>query len=103
MSEPSIPQPPRRPPPLPDGPSEVPSRRKSVWSIVLAVMFGLVLLAGLAFLAAPFGPVILVVGVGLLVLLAVTFTHYIFWGYWIGDSIRREVEEEEERKKQQKL
>jgi hypothetical protein len=55
----------------------------------MAAMFGL------AFLASALGPVVLAIGGIVFVLAAIAAGHYLLWGYWLGDSIRREVEEEE--------
>jgi FtsH-binding integral membrane protein len=69
--------------------------RSSPWSIIMAGVTGLIVFAGLTLLAAPLVGVAL--GVAMIVggICVVAFLHYIVWGYWLGDSIRREVEEEE--------
>lgn len=61
----------------------------------MAGVTGLFCFAGLTLLAAPLVGVAL--GVAMIVggICVVAFLHYIVWGYWLGDSIRREVEEEE--------
>ena len=70
-------------------------QRGSSWSIVMAGVIGVFCFGGLTLLAAPLVGVAL--GVAMVVggICVVAFLHYIVWGYWLGDSIRREVEEEE--------
>ncbi len=71
------------------------SYRSSPWSIVLAGITGLVLFVGFIFLAAPLGGIVLGVGVILGGIFVIAFLHYLLWGYWLGNSIREEVEAEE--------
>ncbi len=80
---------------LPQRPTFEPKPRGSSWSIVMAGVTGLICFAGVTLLAAPLVGVAL--GVAMVVggICVVAFLHYIVWGYWLGDSIRREVEEEE--------
>jgi predicted RND superfamily exporter protein len=84
----------RPPPPKPTPPSaEKP--RGSIWTVILAFVFGVVMFLGLAVVAGPFMPVVLAIGGILLIVMGVAAGHYLLWGYWLSDSIRREVEEEE--------
>jgi hypothetical protein len=69
--------------------------RGSVWSIVLAGVVGMTFFIGAIFLFSAFGMVVLGIGVVVGGICVVAFFHYLVWGYWLGDSIRREVEEEE--------
>jgi hypothetical protein len=84
-----------RPPPMPLRPSFPEKRPRSIWSVVMALLFGFALFIGLAFLASALGPVVLAIGGIVFVLVVFAAGHYLLWGYWLGDSIRREVEEEE--------
>ncbi len=84
-------------PSLPPRPPHTEKPRGSIWVVLLALMFGLAMFIGLVFLAGALGPVVLGIGGIVLILLAVTAGHYLLWGYWLSDSIRREVEEEERR------
>ena len=92
--------PPRQPPPIPTRPAP-PAASKSLWTIVLALLVGMAMFVGLVFLTGPVGPVVLAVGGGVFLLLLAAGAHYLVWGYWLGDSIRREVEQEELDKIQQ--
>jgi hypothetical protein len=80
---------------LPQRPTFDTKPRKSPWSIIMAVVAGVILFAGLTLLAAPLVGVAL--GVAMIVggISVMAFLHYLVWGYWLGDAIRREVEEEE--------
>ncbi len=84
--------------------SEVDSERprKSIWSVLIAGLVSLLLFVGLTLLAAPvFGVMLCVIAVfGLFCTVAIG--HYVFWGHWLGDAIRREVEEEEAREAAEK-
>jgi len=66
----------------------------------MASVFGLICFVGLTLIAAPLAGVTL--GVAMIVggICVVAFLHYVVWGYWLGDSIRREVEEEEREERQ---
>jgi uncharacterized oligopeptide transporter (OPT) family protein len=84
---------------MPQRPESAPQSEKpgkSIWSVLIAGMVSLLLFIGLTLLAAPvFGVMLCVIAViGLFCTVAIG--HYIFWGHWLGDAIRREVEEEEE-------
>ncbi len=72
---------------------------KSIWSVLIAGLVSLLLFVGLTLLAAPvFGVMLCVIAViGLFC--TVAMGHYIFWGRWLGDAIRREVEEEEQHRR----
>jgi hypothetical protein len=86
-------------PPLRPVPPEKP--RGSLWAVLLALMFGLAMFIGLVFLAGALGPIVAAIGGLVLILLAVSAGHYLLWGYWLSDSIRREVEEEDQRQSQE--
>ncbi len=88
-------------PAIPRRPSEAKPRR-SAWSIVLAGFFAVLLFGGICLLSAPLVGV--AIGAAMIVggLCLVAFLHYIVWGYWLGDAIRREVEEEEEEERADK-
>ena len=79
---------PRRPDPTP---------KPGAWiSIFLAGVAGLALFAGLFLLMLQFGGplavvAVLVFGLGGLIALF----HYLVWGWWLGRTIREEVEAEE--------
>ena len=93
-------QPPRKASPIPQRPESTPESQKpskSIWSVLIAGIVSLLLFVGLTLLAAPvFGVMLCVIAViGLFCTVAIG--HYIFWGHWLGDAIRREVEEEEAR------
>ncbi|MCC7083715.1 MAG: hypothetical protein IT427_01765 [Pirellulales bacterium] len=79
--------------PLPERP------RSSLWATFVAIAFGLAMFLGLVALAGALGPIVIAIGGSLLVLIAIAVGHYFLWGYWLGDSIRREVEEEEAKKR----
>jgi hypothetical protein len=74
-----------------------PAPRPGAWiSILLAGVVGLVLFAGLFLLMLQIGGplavvAVLVFGLGGLVALF----HYVVWGWWLGRTIREEVEREE--------
>jgi Na+-transporting methylmalonyl-CoA/oxaloacetate decarboxylase gamma subunit len=72
--------------------------RGSMWSIVAAGVFGLILFLGFLPLAGAAMYVALGAGVVFVVLSCVAALHYFVWGRWLGDAIRREVEEEEREK-----
>lgn len=85
----------QRPPvPIPPRPTDEKKPRSGTLAIVLASIAGLIVFAGLFVLLAQIA-IALMIGLVLLLLLAAF--HYLVWGHWVGDSIRREVEEEEER------
>ena len=77
----------------PRGPSK---KRRSLLSLLLAALLLILTLAGLSLLTLSFAPlfgplaVLIVLAIGGLVVL-----HYLVWGWWLGDAIRREVEAEE--------
>jgi hypothetical protein len=85
-----------RPPPRPDRPAPPEKPRGSIWTVILAFAFGIAMFLGLAVVAGPFMPVVLAIGGILLIVMGVAAGHYLLWGYWLSDSIRREVEEEEQ-------
>jgi Na+-transporting methylmalonyl-CoA/oxaloacetate decarboxylase gamma subunit len=72
--------------------------RGSMWSIVAAAVFGFILFLGFLPLAGAAMYVALGAGVVFVVLSGVAAFHYFVWGRWLGDAIRREVEEEEREK-----
>ena len=78
---------------VPRRPSEPAKPRGGPLALILAGMLALVVFAGLFVLLAQIA-VALVAGF-VLILLAAAF-HYLVWGRWIGESIRREVEAEDE-------
>ena len=86
------------PPPLPKRPEPPPRPRASFVAVAVACMFALALFVGLVLLAGVLGPIVLAAGGLLLLILLVTGAHYLIWGYWLSDSIHREVEEEQRRK-----
>ena len=79
---------PRRPDPTP---------RPGAWiSILLAGVVGLALCAGLFLLMLQFGGPLAVVAVLVFGLGGViALFHYLVWGWWLGRTIREEVEAEE--------
>jgi hypothetical protein len=80
---------------MPRRPPEVERSRGSLWSVLLAGLVGLGFFAGLCFILWP----LLGVGLGIAIVVGlfclVAMGHYLLWGRWLGDTIRREVEEEE--------
>jgi len=75
-----------------------PKKPRSPWSIVAALVFGFILFLGFLPLAGAAMYVALGAGVVFVVLSGVAAFHYFVWGRWLGDAIRREVEEEEREK-----
>ena len=77
-------------------PPEPPPARKSWLSIVLASVVGVLLFVALLLLTA--GAAVAVAGAVIVGLLACGFAafHYLVWGWWLGDMIRREAEEDQE-------
>jgi hypothetical protein len=77
----------------PAGPNQ---KRRSLLSLLMAGVLLLLTLAGLSLLTIGFAPlfgalvVLIVLAIGGLVAF-----HYVVWGWWLGDAIRREVEAEE--------
>jgi hypothetical protein len=72
--------------------------RGSMWSIIAAGTFGLILFLGFLPLAGAAMYVALGAGVVFVALSVVAAFHYFVWGRWLGDAIRREVAEEEREK-----
>jgi hypothetical protein len=86
-------QPPQRPTPA--------SKPGGWFSILLAGVAGLVLCAALFLLMLQFGGplavvAVLVFGLGGVVALF----HYLAWGWWLGRTIREEVEQEDRERQQ---
>lgn len=77
-------------------PPEPRPARKSWLSIVLASVVGLLLFGGLLLMTANVA--VAVAGAAIVCLLAFGFAafHYLVWGWWLGDMIRREAEGDQE-------
>lgn len=74
-------------------PDETPPRRGNWLGIFLVGMVGFAIYLVLSFLTLNFmGPVLLVVGVLILIVLF----HYVVWGWWLGRLIRQAEDDEEE-------
>jgi hypothetical protein len=73
------------------------ARKRGSWlSILLAAIAGLVVCAGLFLLMLQFGGPLAVVAVLVFGLGGViALFHYLVWGWWLGRTIREEVEAEE--------
>jgi hypothetical protein len=80
-----------------------PSPKPGAWiSILLAALVGLMLTMALFVLMLQFGGplaivAVLVFGLGGVIALF----HYLIWGWWLGRTIREEVEAEERERKRQ--
>ncbi len=70
--------------------------------MLIAGIVSLLIFIGLTLLAAPVFGVMLCVIVVVGLFCTAAFGHYLFWGHWLGDAIRREVEEEEAREAEDK-
>ncbi|MDA7978547.1 MAG: hypothetical protein MPJ50_07230 [Pirellulales bacterium] len=92
-SGPGVPQVPVRPqrPPEPTA-----AQQRGCMSILLASFSGIILLTLFVLLAIPFGGVapVAIAIVGGVFLIA--FLHYITWGWWLGQLIRREDDESDD-------
>jgi hypothetical protein len=77
-------------------PGEAPSRGGCL-TIVLTGMAGVLLTIGLFFLVRPLGAMVAWAPLVMGSVFLVVFFHYAVWGRWLGNVIRREVEEEEQR------
>ena len=87
---PAVPQMPQRPDPPQQSSTE---RQRGCASILLASLAGLILLAMFIVLTLSFGwvPLVAVAIFGGMFLVA--YLHYITWGWWLGQQIRREEAE----------
>ncbi len=85
---PAVPRMPERP----DAPDSGAEKQRGCMSILLASLSGIILLSLFMLLAMPFGKVGLVV-VGIIGgVFLIAFLHYVTWGWWLGQLIRREEE-----------
>ncbi|HTQ40669.1 MAG TPA: hypothetical protein VMJ32_16725 [Pirellulales bacterium] len=87
-------------PPLPERP-ELPEPalakpRGSLWTLVIVTAMAAGFFISLYFLAGELGPIVLGIGLILGSIFVIACLHYLLWGRWLGDSIRREVEAEEQ-------
>ncbi len=77
-------------------PARPSQKRRSFLSLLLAGLLLLLTFAGLSLLTIGFAPLfgplaaLIVLAIGGLVAF-----HYVVWGWWLGDAIRREVEAED--------
>ena len=78
---PSPPLPPTRPP-----------KRTALLPIVLALVVGLMLLITLSLMSFGFAALVAVVALSVFGLIGF---HYVCWGWWLGNAIRRDLEMEE--------
>ena len=78
-------------PPPPLRPSR-PPKPTALLPVVLAMVVGLMLLITVSLMS--FGFAALVAAVGLAVFGFIGF-HYVCWGWWLGNAIRRDLEVEE--------
>jgi uncharacterized membrane protein len=81
-------------------PPQEPAPKISSWlSILLAAVAALSIVAGLFVLMLQFGGPLAVVAVLIFAVGgAIALFHYIVWGWWLGRTIREEVEAEERRR-----